>query len=269
MEMINWDLLQPQDIEVRVGGKIKGTDNVTMLLYQDSRCTARNLDKQFGQFGWQIDFKVVGEQIYGTLSIWDKDKQQWVSKSDTGDKTNISENKGQSSDILKRCAVRWGFGTELYTAPKIVMPDDGYGNSGYKVTEIKYNNNREITHLVIANRFDKEVFRWSTNTTQHPVQQAVNVAMDVAEEASKVVVVTKEEIENATKFVKRTNSETLENTVNRKSNLNSLKEFCAEKKKDESVDNNQLLKFFNYYSNKDFKGVMNVEKLWEIWQQKN
>lgn len=171
---INWDLLSAEDIEVRMGNKIKDTDNVTMLLYQDSRCTARNLDKQFGPFGWQMDYKVVGDQIYGTLSIWDDTKQQWVSKSDTGDKSNISEDKGQSSDILKRCAVRWGFGTELYTAPKIVIPNDGYGNSGYKVSEIAYSNNREITHLVIVNRFDKEVFRWDMGVVKTAPKQVIN-----------------------------------------------------------------------------------------------
>lgn len=167
-EFIKWDLLSPEDIEVRVGNKIKGSDNVAMLLYQDSRCTARNLDKQFGQFGWQIDYKVVGEQIYGTLSIYDETKQMWISKSDTGDKSNISEDKGQSSDILKRCAVRWGFGVELYTSPKIVIPDDGYGNTGYKVSEIEYNEEREIIHLVIVNRFNKEVFRWDKDKINTP-----------------------------------------------------------------------------------------------------
>lgn len=244
---IKWDLLQPQDIEVRVGNKIKDTNNVALLLYQDSRCTARNLDKQFGQFGWQIDYKVVGEQIYGTLSIWDEDKQQWVSKSDTGDKSNISEDKGQSSDILKRCAVRWGFGTELYTAPKIVLPNDGYGNTGYKVTDIKYNDNREITYLSIANRFGDNVFEWGGTSVVKPVKLVKQLLTEETAPAT----------------------DNLEKIVNSKSNLNSLKEFCAEKKNDESVDNNQLLKFFNYYSKKDFKGVMNVEKLWEIWQRKN
>lgn len=171
---INWDLLSAEDIEVRMGNKIKDTDNVTMLLYQDSRCTARNLDKQFGPFGWQMDYKVVGDQIYGTLSIWDDTKQQWVSKSDTGDKSNISEDKGQSSDILKRCAVRWGFGTELYTAPKIVIPNDGYGNSGYKVAEISYNENREITNLIIVNRFDKIVFTWNMGDVKTAPKQVIN-----------------------------------------------------------------------------------------------
>lgn len=226
---IKWDLLQPQDIEVRVGNKIKDTDNISLLLYQDSRCTARNLNKQFGAFGWQIDYKVVGDQIYGTLSIWDEDKKQWVSKSDTGDKSNISEDKGQSSDILKRCAVRWGFGTELYTAPKIVVPNDGYNCSGYKVSEIQYNDNREITHITLINRFGKIVYTWNIDNQENPpVNKPYN--------------------DNPSK-----------------SNIELLKEFCSNKKLEIGIDINQLTKFYNYYSTKDFKGKMNVEQLWLNW----
>lgn len=236
-EFIKWDLLRPEDIEVRVGNKIKGSDNVAMLLYQDSRCTARNLDKQFGQFGWQMDYKVVGEQIYGTLSIWDETKNQWVSKSDTGDKSNISEDKGQSSDILKRCAVRWGFGVELYSAPKIVIPDDGYGNSGYKVSEIDYNEYREIRHLVIVNRFNKEVFRWDKDKIH--IKAVVNIPNNPLE-------LTPEEV---------------------KDNLTLLTEFCKTKT-DAGEDREELGRFYRYWSKKDFKGQMNVGKLWERWTNK-
>lgn len=226
---IKWDLLQPEDIEVRVGNKIKDTDNISLLLYQDSRCTARNLDKQFGQFGWQIDYKVVGDQIYGTLSIWDEEKKQWISKSDTGDKSNISEDKGQSSDILKRCAVRWGFGTELYTAPKIIVPNDGYNCSGYKVSNIQYNNNREITHITLVNRFGKVVYNWDINNPENPPVNNNN------------------------------------NNNPSKSNIELLTEFCSNKKLEIGIDINQLTKFYNYYSTKDFKGKMNVEQLWLNW----
>lgn len=229
IENIKWDLLQPEDIEVRIGNKIKDTDNVNLLLYQDSRCTARNLDKQFGAFGWQIDYKVVGEQIYGTLSIWDDTKQMWVSKSDTGDKSNISEDKGQSSDILKRCAVRWGFGVELYSSPKIIVPNDGYNCSGYKVSEIEYNDNREITHLVIVNRFNKEVFRWTEGATQQVAQNNLKTPS--------------------------------------KSNLEVLTEFCSSKKTEEGVNKDELLKFYNYYQPKmaDWKFAFLPEKMWQRW----
>ena len=229
IENIKWDLLQPEDIEVRIGNKIKDTDNVNLLLYQDSRCTARNLDKQFGAFGWQIDYKVVGEQIYGTLSIWDDTKQMWVSKSDTGDKSNISEDKGQSSDILKRCAVRWGFGVELYSSPKIIVPNDGYNCSGYKVSEIEYNDNREITHLVIVNRFNKEVYRWTEGATQQVTQNNLKTPS--------------------------------------KSNMEILTEFCSSKKTEEGVNKDELLKFYNYYQPKmaDWKFAFLPEKMWQRW----
>ena len=169
--IIEWDLLTPEDIEVRVATTRNG--KATLLLYQDSRCAMRALDKQFGSFGWQMDYKVVGDQIYGTLSIYDEEKGIWVAKSDTGDKSNISEDKGQSSDILKRCIVRWGYSRELYTAPKIVVDDDGYGCNGYKVSEINYDGNRKIIHLVLVNRFGKEVFRWDEGQRPQVPQRAV------------------------------------------------------------------------------------------------
>lgn len=50
-----------------------------------------------------------------------------------------------------------------------------------------------------------------------------------------------------------------------KDNLTRLTEFCAEKKTDATVDKEQLTKFFNYYSKKEFKGFMDVSKLWSKW----
>jgi hypothetical protein len=40
------------------------------------------------------------------------------------------------------------------------MADDKFGNSGYTVSEITINEQRQITHLVLVNRFGKEAFRW-------------------------------------------------------------------------------------------------------------
>lgn len=253
---IKWDLLSAEDIEVRMGNKIKDTDNVTMLLYQDSRCTARNLDKQFGPFGWQMDYKVVGDQIYGTLSIWDDTKQQWVSKSDTGDKSNISEDKGQSSDILKRCAVRWGFGTELYTAPKIVIPNDGYGNSGYKVSEIAYSNNKEITHLVIVNRFDKEVFRWDKGDVTPIVKTAPKQVINDHKVYTKADLEWSED-KQPVAHIQMTKTLTP---------AEQLTQWYQTTTHTEATD-----RFFSYYMGKintgNWKGKMDVEQLWQRWMK--
>lgn len=227
-KIIEWELLKPDDIEVRVATVKNGI--AKMLLYQDSRCAVRALDQQFGSFGWQMDYKVVGDQIYGTLSIYDEEKQMWISKSDTGDKSNISEDKGQSSDILKRCIVRWGFATELYTSPKIEIPDDGYNNTGYKVSEIAYEG-RKITHLVIVNRFGKEAFRWNINGNNSV----------------------------------STPSPTL---VPQKDKKTLLTEFC-QTQMTSGANREELGKFYRHYEQKcdGWKGNMNLQSLWEKWQQ--
>lgn len=173
---INWELMRPQDIEIRPASIKDGKAN--LLLFQNSRNTMDALDRNFGEFGWKISYKDVAGQIYGCLSIKDPDTNEWISKEDTGDESNISEKKGQSSDILKRCAVRFGYGRELYTSPKITVDDDGYKCSGYKVSEIDYDDNRDINHLVIVNRFNKEVYRWdsghqpTTTTTDSKLDNA-------------------------------------------------------------------------------------------------
>lgn len=240
--IIEWDLLRPEDVEVRVATTKNG--KTTLLLYQDSRCAMRALDKQFGSFGWQMDYKVVGDQIYGTLSIYDEEKQMWISKSDTGDKSNISEDKGQSSDILKRCAVRWGFARELYTTPKIVVDDDGYGCSGYKVSEINYDSNRNITHLVIVNRFGKEAFKWDRDGVEQPTQFKP-------------------------KSYTQTQQNDLEWQDETKDNLTVLTDYCSQVTAN-GFDRSEVGKFFRFYKDKcnEWRGTFQVDKLFSAWMSK-
>lgn len=234
MSRIEWELLRPEDIEVRVQSVKNGKAN--MLLYQNSRTAMEAFDRQFGEFGWQIRYEDAGGQIYGILSVYDENRGVWVEKSDTGDESNISEKKGQSSDILKRCAVRWGYARELYTAPKIQVEDDGYGNSGYRVDDIKYNDNRQIIYLKIVNKFGKEAFTWSTYTIKDPLNppKAENKTENKAE------------------------------TTNYKEMLTAK---CSELKQTENKD--EVLKFYNYYIKvieSGWKGkTFDVDTLWKRW----
>lgn len=149
--------LKAEEIEVRVQSVKNGKAN--MLLYIDSRAVTKLLDETVGPMNWQTEFYEVNGQTIGKLGIWDEKKKQWIFKSDTGTESNIEAVKGLISDVYKRMLSRWGV-VELYSSPKIVLEDDGYGNTGYKVSEILYDSERNITHLVLANRFGKEVFRW-------------------------------------------------------------------------------------------------------------
>lgn len=237
MRKIDWKLMGPEDIEVRVQSINNG--KATMLLYQNARTAMDAFDEQFGPFDWKVKYEVVGGQIYGVISVYDHDKGEWVDKSDTGAESNIEKEKGLSSDIFKRCAVRWGFARELYTGPKITIDDDGYGNSGYKVSEVGYNENRQMTLLKIVNRFGKEVFSWTAG------QQ------------------TKKEIK-----VQAVKAETQDETKERYKQ--NLKDKCTILK-NTGINTKEVLKFFEYYTKaieQGWKGAdFNAEKLWIKWTQ--
>lgn len=58
---------------------------------------------------------------------------------------------------------------------------------------------------------------------------------------------------------------TPEQDIKPKSNLDLLSEFCSIMKQQPNTNKEELLKFYNYYSTKDFKGVMNCERLYQNW----
>ena len=221
--------LRVDEIEVRPAHKVK--DKIGMLLYIDSRAVTNYLDEWVGCMNWSSEFYEVNGQLMGKLGIWDETKQMWVWKSDTGSESNIEKEKGLISDCYKRLLSRWGV-TYLYTAPDIVLDDDGYGNKGYKVSEINYTN-KQITHLVIVNRFGKEAFRWDVNNIQ----------------------------QNST-----TNPQYKENPY-KEDNITILTDFCTKKKQEPNTDKDKLLKFFNYYKPKmdSWTGKLNTEQLFNKW----
>lgn len=166
MSNINFRTLRADEIEVRPSHVKDGKAN--LLLYIDSRAVVSLLNETVGNLNWQSKFYEANGRVIGEIGIYDDEKKAWIWKSDTGSESNIEAEKGLISDTYKRVMSRWGI-QELYTAPKISVPDDGFGNAGYRVSEILYSEHREITHLVLTNRFGKEVFRW--NREQPPVSE--------------------------------------------------------------------------------------------------
>lgn len=177
MNNIKFRTLYPHEIEVRPQNKAKNSDTKILLLYIDSRAVTTLLDETLGNLNWKNRFYEANGLLFNELSIRHPETGEWISRSETGSESTIEENKGKVSDTFKRCLSRFGV-TELYSSPKIEIKDDGYGCTGYKVSEIAYDENRKITHLVIVNRFGKEMVRWDTNTgqprqPQQPVQAPI------------------------------------------------------------------------------------------------
>jgi hypothetical protein len=113
--------LKANEIECRVA-QAKQT-GVSLLLYKDARCDQNILDETVKPFNWQRHHN--RENANCVVSIWDKDKSQWIEKEDTGTESNTEKEKGLASDSFKRACFNWGIGRELYTAPFIwIKPED-------------------------------------------------------------------------------------------------------------------------------------------------
>ena len=241
--------LKAEEIEVRVQSVKNGKAN--MLLYIDSRAVTKLLDETVGPMNWQTEFYEVNGQTIGKLGIWDEEKKQWIFKSDTGTESNIEAVKGLISDVYKRMLSRWGV-VELYSSPKIVLDDDGYGNTGYRVSEILYDGERNITHLVLVIRFEKEVFRWDEG--QRP--QVVHTAQPPQRPQAPQNVQT-----DALDYVVETE-------------MDKLKKFYQSKFRTMSPEEQKIFtEFKDFYKNKieksGWKGNFDVDNLWIRWKNNN
>ena len=157
--------LEAEEIDCRVSQI--ASNWLTLLLYKDARVDQNILDETIGAMNWQK--KYLRDNANCVVSIWDTDKEQWVSKEDTGTESFSEAEKGLASDSFKRACFNWGIGRELYTAPFIwIKAEDtsikesttkGKFNCFDKFTvEAIQITNKEITGLAIKNNQGKRVF---------------------------------------------------------------------------------------------------------------
>lgn len=148
-------LLKPEEIDVRVA-QVK-QNGVVVLLYKDARVDQTILDETVGAMNWKKSYDIIDGQLFCTISIWDDEKKQWVSKQDVGVESNTEAEKGRASDAQKRAAFAWGIGRELYSAPFIWIPAEGVNIKAnkcydkFRVKDIRYDDNRNISALIIEN----------------------------------------------------------------------------------------------------------------------
>ena len=148
--------LRADEIDVRVA--TCNEKGVSLLLYKDARCDMNILDETVGSMNWQR--KHTRDNANCIVEIWDSDKNQWISKEDTGTESYTEKEKGQASDSFKRACFNWGIGRELYTAPFIWISADNCNmknNNGKWTTNDRFMvdsitiENKRITGLSIKN----------------------------------------------------------------------------------------------------------------------
>ena len=110
------DFFEPNDIEWRLQqcgktkeGKIWGM----ALAYVTNRAIMNRLDEVCGPENWKNEFKAAPDGgILCSISI--KVGDEWVTKWDGAENTDIEAVKGGLSSAMKRAAVQWGIGRYLY-----------------------------------------------------------------------------------------------------------------------------------------------------------
>ena len=152
--------LKASEIEARVS--TVSENGCSILLYKDARVDQRLLDETVGYLNWQRTHQLIGDRLYCTVSIWDAEKGQWISKQDVGTESYTEKEKGQASDSFKRACFNLGIGRELYTAPFIWIPSgkvDVKEKNGkfttydrFEVEDIGYSDEGIINRLVIKNK---------------------------------------------------------------------------------------------------------------------
>lgn len=181
---MNFRKLRADEIECRVGTEKKNPDGsvkgCSILLYKDARCDMRLLDEVVGQMNWKREHRSIDGRLYCTVSIYDKDRGEWVSKEDVGVESRTEAEKGQASDAFKRACFNWGIGRELYTAPFIWI--SGKAPNGLQCSVIDYDDNGNINKLTLCDSNGRSVYTYG----QRKQPQAVAPIQDLLEKINAV-----------------------------------------------------------------------------------
>lgn len=167
MSKIEFRLLNADEIVCRPQQISKDGTGVSLLLYKDARCDMNILDECVGSMNWQRMH--LRDNSNCIVSIWDADKNEWVSKEDTGTESFSEAEKGLASDSFKRACFNWGIGRELYTSPSIwinlnkadtkMVGDKLVLANSFNVLDVHYCEKR-IIHLVIVDKHNKIRFSY-------------------------------------------------------------------------------------------------------------
>ena len=91
-------LLEVNEIECRIG--TINENGLSLLLYKDARVDQKILDECYSPCGWKRSHQEIGGNLYCTVEVWDKEKQQWIAKQDVDTESYTEKEKGQASDSM-------------------------------------------------------------------------------------------------------------------------------------------------------------------------
>jgi hypothetical protein len=120
---------------IQQSGKNNGKIWARVIPYIDARAVIERLDHCVGPHRWTDEYREIQGGFACKLSIYTRNG--WVSKEDGADRTEIEAVKGGISDALKRAAVKWGIGRDLYNYQAIFAEISTEKKDGFDYAKTK------------------------------------------------------------------------------------------------------------------------------------
>jgi hypothetical protein len=100
--------------------------------YITARTVMNMLDTIVGPANWRAEYQPLTSTVM-CCTLFLRIDGEWIGKMDVGTPSDIEPEKGAVSDALKRAAVQWGIGRELYNEGTPTFEDDDPTQSPAKV----------------------------------------------------------------------------------------------------------------------------------------
>jgi hypothetical protein len=119
-----------KDIDWKVQVTTQDKGRGMAAAYLDARAVQKRLDEVVGAFNWKNVYSLWhnNSQICG-ISIFNAERNEWVTKFDGAENSEIEPIKGGLSDSFKRAASAWGIGRYLYEMEGIWVDIESKGKS--------------------------------------------------------------------------------------------------------------------------------------------
>lgn len=162
------------DIEWRIQSSGKSKDGnvwAIVLSYVTNRAIMKRLDDVCGKAGWKNEFKSAPDSgVMCGISI--KIDDEWVTKWDAAENTQVEAVKGGMSGAMKRAAVQWGIGRYLYGL-----------SEGFAITHLdkKGSHRAKLKDGTVFTWDPPSLPEWALPSTQLSVKQQPE-ALEIAKE---------------------------------------------------------------------------------------
>lgn len=133
--------VKDDEVENRIlqSGIKNGKPWAKVAYYLDARAVMNRLDECFGPMNWEDSYTPIANNEKGficTIKI-NCGNGVFVSKQDGAENTDVEAVKGGISDSFKRCAVKLGFGRELYELKNIFAECSLEKRNGWNLAKTK------------------------------------------------------------------------------------------------------------------------------------